>query len=133
MSKVESTTMGHDSVETTVNPSGHYVRLKRPCSNCPFLKQGGIELHPGRLEGIISGLLKDDHSTFPCHKTVHSSRGGKWNDEGEYKASGHEAMCAGAAAYLMKHKRPTVEMRLAFAWGLATPNDWDEAQELTIP
>src|SRR3989344_5614440 len=30
---------------------------KRPCSNCPFRSDGaGIELHPGRLEGIVSEL-----------------------------------------------------------------------------
>lgn len=116
----------------TAGPFKHHLRLKRPCSNCPFLKKGAIELNPGRLEGIIEGLVEDDHSTFQCHKTVHSSRGGEWDDDGNYKPSGHESMCAGAAAYLMKHKRPTVGMRLAFAVGAAKPSDWDHAQTLII-
>lgn len=115
-----------------VNPFKHHLRLKRPCANCPFLKQDAIELAPGRLDGIISGLIEDDHSTFQCHKTVHSVSGGEWDDDGNYAPSGHEAMCAGAAAYLMKHKRPSVAMRIAFATGAATPADWAEAQELTI-
>ncbi|GAB0079355.1 hypothetical protein TOC8171_47610 [Pseudomonas syringae] len=46
--------------------------------------------------------------------------------------SGHEAMCAGAAAFLMKHHRPTVGMRYAFATGAASPTDWDEAKTMTI-
>lgn len=39
-------------------------RLKRPCENCPFLKEGAIELRPGRLQGIIDGLVNDDMSNF---------------------------------------------------------------------
>ena len=108
------------------DPFAHHLRLKRPCANCPFLKEGAIELAPGRLDGIIEGLMEDDQSTFQCHKTVHSRKGGEWDEDGKYKASGHEAMCAGAAAYLMKNRSPTVAMRFAFATGAATPSDWDD-------
>lgn len=131
MSTLKDTTAGA-SAKAVANLFEHNLRLKRPCSNCPFLKQGALVLAPGRLEGIISGLLEDDQAPFPCHKTVHSSRGGAWDDDGRYTPSGHEAMCAGAAAYLVKHKRPTVSMRVAFAMGVAAPTDWDEAQALTI-
>lgn len=88
-------------------------RLRKPCSNCPFLKDGAIPLNPGRLEGIIDELLADDTSTFQCHKTVYSRSGGDWDDDGGYRPSGAEAMCAGAAAYLLKVGRPSVSMRLA--------------------
>lgn len=54
------------------NPFEHHLRLKRPCENCPFLVDGAIDLAPGRLEGIIEGLLVDDLSTFQCHKTIQS-------------------------------------------------------------
>ncbi|HFH4447332.1 TPA: hypothetical protein ACTL7U_006433, partial [Pseudomonas aeruginosa] len=64
--------------------------------------------------------------------TVHSKRGGNWDDEGNYNPSGHESMCAGAAAYLMKKGRPTVGMRFAFATGDAAPGDWDSAREVVI-
>lgn len=94
-------------------PFEKHYRLKGPCENCPFLKDGAIPLAPGRLEGIVEGLLTDDHSTFPCHKTTTAkSTGGTWTDEGEYKASGREAMCAGAMIYLEKAGRPTVGMRI---------------------
>ena len=33
-----------------------------------------MELMAGRVEGIISGLLADDHQTFVCHKTLRSER-----------------------------------------------------------
>ncbi|RMN23973.1 hypothetical protein ALQ64_00219 [Pseudomonas cannabina] len=114
------------------DPIKHHFRLKRPCKNCPFLQKGAIELAPGRLDGIIAGLIEDDHSTFQCHVTVHSSRGGEWTEDGSYKPSGHESMCAGAAGYLMKHKRPTVGMRIAFVTGAASPSDWDDVLALII-
>lgn len=116
----------------TTDPFANHLRLKKPCANCPFRKEGAIELSSGRLQGIISSLVDDDQGTFQCHKTVHSSRGGEWNDDGEYIPSGHESMCAGAAAYLMKKGRPTVMMRMGFALGAAQPGDWDEAKSAVI-
>jgi hypothetical protein len=109
----------------------HY-KLKKPCSNCPFRREGAIDLMPGRLEGIINHLIVDDYSTFQCHKTVHSRSGGDWDDDGNYNPSGNESMCAGAAAYLMKIKRPTVGMRIAFAAGFAQPNDWEPIYPIVI-
>jgi hypothetical protein len=114
------------------DPFKHHLRLKKPCENCPFLVEGAIELGPGRVEGIIETLLADDHSTFQCHKTVHSARGGDWDEDGSYTPSGHEAMCAGAAALLMKRRRPTVAMRIAFALGAARPDQWDGCADQVI-
>ncbi len=96
-------------------------RLARPCPNCPFRKEGAIELMPGRLEGIIDGLVRDDWSTFHCHETVHSAMGGEWDDDGNYTPSGQEAMCAGAVIYLEKAQLPTVGMRLGRAMGVYDP------------
>lgn len=107
------------------NPLASHLRLKRPCENCPFRTEGAIELAPGRLDGIIQGMLTDDMAPFLCHKTVHSRKGGTWSDDGAYKASGNEAMCAGAAAVLMKRGRPTVAMRIAFVTGQASPDQWE--------
>lgn len=99
-----------------------YFKLKKPCANCPFRTVGAIELREGRLDGIIEGLIEDDHSSFHCHKTVHSERtGGEWTEEGGYQASGRESMCAGAMIYLEKIGRPTVGMRLGRAFGIYDP------------
>ncbi|WP_232469878.1 hypothetical protein [Burkholderia ubonensis] len=96
-----------------------HFKLRRPCENCPFLKVGAIELAPGRLDGIVDALLRDDRGTFHCHKTVHNERtGGEWDGDGNYVASGHESMCAGAMIYLEKLGRPTVGMRLGRVLGL---------------
>ncbi|KZX57958.1 hypothetical protein A3709_20315 [Halioglobus sp. HI00S01] len=109
----------------------HY-RIKAPCSNCPFKKEGAIDLAPGRLDGIVDALLSDDTTTFLCHKVVHSKAGGAWSDDGDYQQSGSEAMCAGAAAFLMKIGRPTVGMRLAIATGDIAPDRWFDSYELVI-
>lgn len=114
------------------NPIKIHLRLKQPCANCPFLKKGAIEIREGRLEGIINGLFEDDTSTFQCHKTVHTKNGGTFDDDGKYDTSGKEAMCAGAAAYLMKKENPTVLMRIAFLTGDAKENDWDDAKNSII-
>lgn len=107
-------------------------RLKKPCSNCPFRKEGAIELSEGRLKGIVDHLLENDSSSFHCHKTVNSKLGGDFDDEGEYHPSGNEVMCAGAAAYLMKQGRPTIGMRLAFISKAIPVSHWDEAKGMII-
>ena len=114
------------------DPFKHHLRLKRPCKRCPFLLEGAIELAPGRLEGIVENLLNNDCTTFQCHETVHGARGGEFDDEDNYVPSGHEAMCAGAAAVLMKRGRPTVSMRYAFTLGSAKPDQWDSIAPLVI-
>ncbi|KVD52832.1 hypothetical protein WI87_26260 [Burkholderia ubonensis] len=97
----------------------NHFKLRRPCENCPFRKNGAIQLAPGRLAGIIKHLVRDDHGTFQCHKTVHNQHtGGEWDDDGNYVASGQESMCAGAMIYLEKIGRPTVGMRLGRVLGL---------------
>ncbi|XJV85012.1 hypothetical protein AB3469_39505 (plasmid) [Burkholderia anthina] len=98
-----------------------HFKLRKPCENCPFLRQGAIEIAPGRLDGIIEQLVTDDQSTFQCHKTVHGPKGGNWDDEGKYHASGDESMCAGAMIYLEKLGRPTVGMRLGRVFGVYNP------------
>jgi hypothetical protein len=92
-------------------------KLRRPCGNCPFLQTGAIDLRPGRLAGIIQGLVADDHSTFYCHKTVVRDDDAHL-DDGRYIAAGTESMCAGAMIYLEKVGRPTVDMRLGRVVGL---------------
>ena len=98
-------------------------RLARPCSDCPFRKDGAIGLAPGRLDGIVQGLQDDDWSTFHCHQTAYSpTTGGAWDDEeGKYQSSGQEGMCAGAIIYLEKACQPTVGMRLGRLLGVYDP------------
>ena len=80
-----------------------FFSLKKPCPECPFLKVGGVELQPGRLDSIKRDLLVDDFSSFYCHKTIMQTTG----------RDGKEVHCAGAAAFLLAAKRINIPMRLA--------------------
>lgn len=51
---------------------------------------------------------------------------------GLYTPSTKDAMCAGAAAYLMKAGRPTIGMRIAYLTGAVTPSEWDKAADMVI-
>lgn len=81
---------------------------KRPCANCPFRCDGaGIELHAGRLEGIVSDLLTNDQQTFVCHKTLDKER----------------MTCAGAVGLMSKLGRLPVIARLGLIYGVITHDD----------
>lgn len=90
---------------------------KRPCANCPFRKDGaGIELQPGRVEGIVADLLADDRQTFVCHKTLDKER----------------MTCAGAVGIMSKLGRLPVIARLGLAYGVITQDDIEASAKLVI-
>lgn len=105
--------------------SARYYSLRKPCGNCPFRRDSGaIALRPGRLAGIVAELVHNDRSTFACHKTTHGTGYGPRGDG--------ELLCAGAAAYLLAHDRPTVGMRLAFALRIVPLDHWAPAAALVL-
>lgn len=113
------------------------LNVKRSCANCPFRKQGAIELHPGRLEGIVGDLLADDRTPFLCHKTVYRE-----GNEGEVVVDedGNEeslpgpksSVCAGSMVFLHKLGQPNVAMRLGYALKMITPEDLDAQRDQII-
>jgi hypothetical protein len=111
---------------------------RRPCSNCPFLKKGGIELEPGRLAGIASNLEAADRNVFHCHKTVHGPTGGDMEEDPEtgeshYVASGNESACMGAIAHLYrKNKHTAISTRLAISLGMLSVDDIDASAALVV-
>lgn len=113
--------------------SSRYFALKKPCANCPFLKEGAIELNEGRLDDIKSTLLNNSFASFECHKTTYAT-GGEMSDCGEhYHASGKESHCAGATAFLIANGMSNVYMRLAMSDGQIKPSDFAEAVALIDP
>lgn len=122
------------------DPFRSFFRMKRPCANCPFLKDGAIELMAGRVDGIIRDLKKNDKQSFLCHKTLNSDGADDFEDdcedEGETQVTRPifegEKMCAGAAAYLLKIGRPTIGMRYAMITGSVAHDHWADAEGVTI-
>lgn len=97
--------------------------LKKPCANCPFLKENGIPLEEGRLDGIKDELTSDDQTPFFCHKTTYDTGGGYDGENENYSPSGKESYCMGAMAYLYAKKSMNVPMRLGLTMGLCKIED----------
>lgn len=88
--------------------------LTKPCSNCPFRKQGFVALVPGRINGIKQ-TLSSDFSFFKCHKTVYDK------DLNEKMDSEHKP-CFGALSIQWKERQNLpIVARLDMMAGNLTP------------
>lgn len=97
--------------------------MSAPCSNCPFLKKGGVRLTMGRIEEITSGLLKSQGHTFTCHKTTVDADAEDEDEEGVTdRVDGPNAQhCGGALIFAEKNGNQTQMMRFAERLGLYDP------------
>jgi hypothetical protein len=77
--------------------------LTVPCSNCPFRKEGGIPLRPGRIRELGGMMLHPQGGTFSCHKTVEYGGEGEGDEpEGDDRNGDEGQHCAGALAFALK-------------------------------
>lgn len=84
-----------------------------PCSNCPFLKEGGIRLHRERAYEIANYMLSTQGKEFACHKTTVDS------DDDNGKAVTSESLhCAGALIFAEKNGNATQMMRICERIGM---------------
>lgn len=88
-----------------------HFNLHVPCSNCPFLKKGGIRLTLPRVKEISSTMLSTQGATFACHKTTVER-----DDQLVEAASSRH--CAGALIFAEKHRNATQMMRIAERLGM---------------
>ncbi len=84
--------------------------LKKPCSNCPFLKaDGAVRLGESRIEEIAGAMLSSQGSTFACHKTV------QYDDDADDPDTeinrDKQQHCAGALIFAEKNNTTTQAMR----------------------
>ncbi len=80
--------------------------LHVPCSNCPFLRKGGIRVTRERARQLAKNMLSPSGGTFACHKTTGEVNG----ERVEVPTSRH---CAGALIFAEKQKNATQMMRIA--------------------
>lgn len=73
-------------------------RLKRPCSNCPFVKGAGLKFQLGedRVREIV------DSPAFQCHKTVDYDQ----FDDPVRRQGEHPQQCVGLMGMLLKEGKP---------------------------
>jgi hypothetical protein len=84
-------------------------KLKKPCKDCPFLKNSSTPLHPDRLPSIVEDLHND--SVFYCHKTIDYKN--QIDEEGECTHyTERNQFCAGAMIFLEKQNMPNQMMRI---------------------
>lgn len=100
--------------------------LTRPCSNCPFLREGGIRVHPERAREIAQGQLNGrEERTFPCHKTTIDVTITNEDGDEEYdKGWGpHTQYCGGAMTFaiLLGSYNQTLQIAERLGW-------WDPSQ-----
>lgn len=101
--------------------------MKRPCKDCPFLKNNPISLEEGRLDGIKSTLIENDNIPFFCHKTTYTTGASIEEQTGRYQASGQESYCMGSMAFLFAKQRVNVPMRLGLSMGLCDIEDIEQS------
>jgi hypothetical protein len=113
----------------------NYSMIKH-CSNCPFLKEGGVPLRKSRIREIGGMMLSGQGGTFPCHKTV------DYRDDEEngcYHPTEGNSHCAGALIFAEKgNPAGTQMMRIAERIGLydrrkldaaSFPKVWDSLKQ----
>jgi len=44
--------------------------MPSPCNNCPFLREGGIRLHPDRADELAYNACNPHGQRFACHKSL---------------------------------------------------------------
>jgi len=100
--------MDNDIVET------NEYRCLTYCKTCPFPSDGkNLFLEEGRVDNIKEELLKDDMSSFTCHKTVYNFKNKEELETVENKTIQSRKMCYGAYKYLQEQNRPNIMMRIA--------------------
>lgn len=91
--------------------------MRRPCPQCPFLRDSPTRLRNGRVREIQRSL---ERSEFPCHKTLDYSEG-----DGEGRKTRATQHCAGALILLEKLEAPSQMMRIAGRLGMYDPSALD--------
>lgn len=110
-------------------------RLKKPCANCPFLKDKNraIKLRADRVPGIIEDLLSGRSTGFTCHKTLSGHyEGDEDDDEARYVPGDGELQCAGALAVLEKLGHKTDLMQVMGRVGVYNPDQLSPIHDQVI-
>lgn len=68
--------------------------LVAPCSDCPFLKEGGVRLNRERIEEIARYTMSDHNSKmFACHKTTGAESGKRVRRDDHQHCAGALIFC----------------------------------------
>jgi hypothetical protein len=80
-------------------PQQDMFRQTKPCSDCPFLKDGGVRHPLDQMCAYASYFLFYPGATFPCHQSVP-----KDDDRQGWSAwKSGQTLCAGGIIFAEKH------------------------------
>lgn len=98
------------------------VKMKKPCSECPFRKNNSY-LRPQRCEELAEKLRGDDY--FICHKTLKDNPQNRGRDV-------EESMCAGSLIVMSKEGilYDNLSTRIAMAFGDFDPDKMQDTDEV---
>lgn len=102
------------------------IVMSRPCSNCPFLKDGGIRLHPARAKQLALNAISMDGTRFPCHKSFEAKGGYDQEEDLESEDEFRQiptgtADCAGSFLLGLKHDAMNQYHRIMHRIGALDP------------
>lgn len=90
--------------------------LTGPCADCPFLREGGIRVHPTRARDFAQGQLNGHPAgSFPCHRTTIETVDAEgeetpgWGPQTQY--------CGGAMAFAAKQESYNQVLQIAMRVG----------------
>lgn len=83
--------------------------LRKPCSNCPFLRKSGVRLRPERAEEIAAYATDSQGAMFPCHKTTVTSD----DDDVRRVTTRDSQQCAGSLIFAEKQGCANQAARMA--------------------
>jgi hypothetical protein len=86
-----------------------------PCDSCPFRREGGVRLTPGRAREIAKLMMDSQGGTFACHKSVDYS---EEDEDGDSILGPDDLHCAGALIFAEKtNSAGTQMMRISERFG----------------
>ncbi|QJX80036.1 hypothetical protein [Priestia megaterium] len=105
-------------------------KKKKPCNNCPFLKNSPMKLEKERLPGIVESL--EDGGDFICHKTIDYEN--QIDEETGMKTHylKQNQFCAGAIIYLEKNNLYSDPLEKCQRLGLYKPEDYLKHKDMVI-
>lgn len=105
-------------------PTPDMYRQTKPCSDCPFLKKGGVRHGPRAVTTYASYFTLEPPATFPCHQT---RRPGQNNDAWEPWTEG-QTICAGGLIFAEKTGLKNSLLRFAQRMGWYYPSGLRETE-----
>jgi hypothetical protein len=97
---------------TFARNSGMLFDMLMPCRDCPFRKQGGFLLGPGRIREFAQLATESEDAAFACPKTIPIFRRSRRKEE---------SYCAGALAFAEKQGKPNPTMQQMHQIGRYNP------------